>query len=428
MRKFILFTKKNDFIPLQVLIVILGLTLGSAQAGALSNQGALLGVRLVANYTAAQTSSTIKKYYSGTGQDVNDLIKSATAVKAYAITYSTLDAAGRATIASGLVGFPSPASGVYPLVQYHHGTQFDNRDVPSNLTRSAEAALSLSLFAAHGFVTSLPDYLGQGFGTPPHPYLHARSMATASTDMLKAVAQLCAKLKIRTYSRLFITGLSEGGHATLALQRLIEADRTVQPFRLIASAPIAGPYNLRETWKYLSMTNPVGSSPLILHLYLSYRRLYQWNEPLNHIFIPPYDTRVMWIDNGTRNGHEMYGLLPKTSQAMMQPTFLAAVASGKHPIDEALEGNNTYNFPPMKPTRLYHAQDDELVPFTMSEMACSHMKLLGGNDVSVVNLGPGIGHEDSFVPATLKAFRWFNTFPFLRGIEFSETNTDTITP
>ena len=94
----------------------------------------------------------------------------------------------------------------------------------------------------------------------------------------------------------------------------------------------------------------------------------------------------------------------------MRGNFLAAVASGKHPLDQAMEGNNTYNFLPVTPTRLYHGLDDNLVPYSMSEMTCARMRLLGARDVEVVNVGAGFGHEASIIPSFLMAKKWFDSF------------------
>jgi len=372
--------------------------------------GKLLSAKLVKSFTAEQTAGLVSSNFTWPRQDISGLVATATAVNAYAISYVTRDANGWTATASGLVAMPSPASGVYPVVQYHHGTQFNNQDVPSNLAKSPEAFLSIALFAAHGYVTSLPDYLGQGAGKPPHPYLQSGSTATACADMLKAVAELCSQLKVRTNSQLFICGLSEGGYATMALQRRVEADSAAQPFRLTASGPIAGPYDVRNCWNFLSQANSPGACPLLLHIYMSYKTTYGFTDKLQDVFVAPYDWKAPGIDNGRRNGNQMYTLLPKTIQALMRGNFLAAVASGKHPLDQAMEGNNTYNFLPVTPTRLYHGLDDNLVPYSMSEMTCARMRLLGARDVEVVNVGAGFGHEASIIPSFLMAKKWFDSF------------------
>jgi len=376
-----------------------------------SVQGKLVKAILSESYTSEQTSAIIRDNFTWPGheEEIDELVKTATAVDAYVITYYTLNVKGKKTIASGLVGVPSPSSGTYPVVQYHHGTQFNNQDVPSNISRSPEASLSLAIFTAHGYITSLPDFLGQGRGRPPHPYLQTGPMATATADMLKAVDELCSQLKVNTNSQLFICGLSEGGHATLSLQRRIEMDSTAQPFQLTASGPIAGPYDVNALWDFLAQINPDGSSPLVLHTYMSYKKTYGFKDRTRDIFIFPIGRQVKKIDNGTLNGKEMHAALPKTVQGLMKEQFLANVASGSHPMYQAMEGNNAYNFLPKTPIRLYHSSGDKLVPYIQSELTCARMKLLGTADVEVVNVG-NYDHEASLIPALLMAKKWFDSF------------------
>jgi acetyl esterase/lipase len=373
-------------------------------------RGELVSAKLSNSYTAEQVATIIRKNIAWTGHDevINELISSATAIDTYVISYHTLNAKGRKTIASGLVGIPSPSTGTYPVFQYHHGTQFNNQDVPSNVERSSEATVCLAIFAAHGYVTSLPDFIGQGKGKPPHPYLMTGPMATATTDMLKAVNELCSQLEVKTNSQLFISGLSEGGHATLALQQRIETDTDSQPFTLTASGPIAGPYDVRGEWDYMLESKPQGCTPLALHFYLSYRKIYGFKDKMKEVFIAPYNRQVKKIDNGTLNFEEMYLLLPETTQELMQANFLSELKSGLHPMYQIMEGNNAYNFLPKTPTRLYHGSEDKLVPYSMSEMTCARMKLLGTADVEVVNVG-AYNHPDSLVPSLLMQKEWFES-------------------
>ena len=72
----------------------------------------------------------------------------------------------------------------------------------------------MAVFAGHGYITSLPDYIGQGKSKVKHPYLHIESEATSGADMLKAVKELCGEFAVRNNSKLFIIGLSQGGQRT----------------------------------------------------------------------------------------------------------------------------------------------------------------------------------------------------------------------
>jgi pimeloyl-ACP methyl ester carboxylesterase len=370
--------------------------------------GKLIRSTLVGEYTSAQSNTIIVDAFESTGADLTELLRTSTDTKAYSIEYYTPDVDGELVIASGLVAFPADPSGIYPVIQYHHGTQFNNADVPSNVQLCHEAPPIIALFAAHGYIASMPDYLGQGKSAVSHPYLYASAYASADSDMLKAVNELCVQLKVKRSGKLFICGLSEGGYATLALQRFLEMTETDQPFELAASAPVAGPYNIPFMWNYLQANNPPGSSPLLAHLVMSYRKIYGITDTLAEIFVSPYDVNILTIDDGTHNGEEMYLMLPKTAQEMFVTSFLNKVNDGIHPIYKDFEENNVDNFVPESPTRLLHSTGDELLPYTLSIETCDKMKALGAPNIELVNLG-NYQHVPSFGPSMIYSKQWFDT-------------------
>ncbi|MBF0496935.1 MAG: hypothetical protein HQK58_10250 [Deltaproteobacteria bacterium] len=399
-------------IGLCFLLIILISGCSSSDGDPSAYPGKLARFELLKEYSAQQVAEVIKVGFSETGEDLSDLINTSTAVKAYIIEYYIINIDGGMIVASGLVAVPNPATAEYPAVSYLHGTMFNNQDVPSNPDRphSQEALPTVALFAGHGYVAVLPDYIGQGRGTKvPHPYLHADSMATSTADMLTAARELCTQLSIKMNSRLFICGLSEGGHATLALQRYLETSTAPQPFHLTASAPFAGPYSLPKAWEFWQ-TNPPGVSPLAVHLILSYKAIYGFKDSLSEIFKPPYDTTNEKIDDGTHDGEEMYDMLPKKLQELLQEAFLGRVNAKTHPFYDEMEENSVYDFAPKTPTRLHHAINDELLPYSMSIFTRDHMISLGAKNVEVVIVGPQWSHVSSFLPCMLSAKRYFDTF------------------
>ena len=406
--------KSGKFMASLLLAMALCLLLISGGCSDSSNDGGsagkLVNSELSKEYTAQEVADAIKDGFSNIkGIDVSEMIATSNAVKAYSIEYYTTDIDGELIIVSGLVAFPSPAAVEYPVVQYHHGTQFNNEDVPSNPDRSKEAIGCMAVFAGHGYITSLPDYIGQGKSKVKHPYLHIESEATSGADMLKAVKELCGELAVKNNSKLFILGLSQGGQATMAVQKYLETADSEQPFNLTASTPVAGPYDLPKAWDFW-FTNPPGCSPLAAHLTLAYRYIYGFTDTLSELFLPPYDSQILSIDDGTHNGEEMYAMLPDTMEGLLQPDFINEVNAKTHPFYDAMEDNIIDNFAPTTPTRLYHGKDDELVPYSYSVDSCNKMKALGAVDIEVVDVGSGYSHVGSFVPSIVRAKFWFDTF------------------
>src|SRR6185369_398821 len=79
-----------------------------------------------------------------------------------------------------------------------------------------------------------------------HPYLHAKTSASAVVDLLRAVKSYCAANSIPLSGKLFLAGYSEGGYATMAATREIQ-ERFAAELPITASAPMAGPYDLSGT-------------------------------------------------------------------------------------------------------------------------------------------------------------------------------------
>jgi len=378
-----------------------------------SNAGKLVQYDFARDYSAQEVAQVTDGAFSQAGENISDLIDSSAAVKAYIVEYYTTDVNGQLIIASGLVALPATATGEYPIAVYMHGTMFNDQDVPSCTFNDPdhEALPTIALFAGHGYVAVMPDYIGQGKGAKvARPYLHAATAATSTADMLKAVKELSLALNIKLDSRLFICGLSQGGHATMSLQGYVESTPATQPFNLIASAPFAGPYSITIAWDYWLQNNPHGVSPLVVHLILAYKRIYGFSDTLSDIFLPPYDTTVESIDDGTRSGDQMYKLLPTELTNLLQASFIAKVSNKTHPFYNAMVANSTYNFAPTTPTRLYHAINDELLPYSSSVFTQDHMKSLGAKQVELVILSSEWNHVSSFIPSMLLAKRWFDTF------------------
>jgi pimeloyl-ACP methyl ester carboxylesterase len=159
------------------------------------------------------------------------------------LVYTTIDAHGEPTVASGLLALPTDVEPV-GVVSFGHGTDSLKSYVPSAPT--GEGLGVSALFASGGFALVATDYVGLGLSPGHHPYLHAATEASASLDLLRAVRLTARESKVKLPRSVYITGFSQGGQAALALDRTIEADPD-SPWRVVAVAPIAGPYDLSGT-------------------------------------------------------------------------------------------------------------------------------------------------------------------------------------
>ena len=189
-------------------------------------------------------------------------------IDAYKIQYLTNDINGDESIASGLIVVPSNNNCSWSLTTYLHGTETLKENVPSRL--SNEASIGYYASAIIGSVVALPDYLGLGDSPGLHPYIHSETEASASLEMLRATREFCENHAIYLNDDLFIFVYSQGGHATLALQKLIE-EENIEEFIITASIPMAGPYDVSGVQTDLLTNGENYPAPYYLpYLILSY--------------------------------------------------------------------------------------------------------------------------------------------------------------
>ena len=198
-----------------------------------ATRGKLLSSALLTNYSATSLSNMLFQYY---GVPMSFPF----GVNWYQLVYETIDPIGARTVASGGLFLPQFTALNAPLFSFSHGTTVQTNEVASTLSPSSEYPAGL-LAAGNGFATVLADLLGLGSSPGLHPYLHARSEATASVDMLRAARNFCASNNFGLNGQLFIMGYSQGGHTCMALHRELETYHAAE-FTITASAPMSGPY------------------------------------------------------------------------------------------------------------------------------------------------------------------------------------------
>ncbi|MFE0422960.1 lipase family protein [Streptomyces sp. NPDC058953] len=131
------------------------------------------------------------------------------------VTYTSTGADGGRVLVTGMVFAPAgkPPKGGWPVISLAHGT-VGNADVcaPSRTeTQDFASYPEVRSWLDSGVAVVATDY--EGLGTPgPHPYLHARSAAYGSIDIVRAARQSGAG----TSGTWVVMGQSQGGHAAIS--------------------------------------------------------------------------------------------------------------------------------------------------------------------------------------------------------------------
>lgn len=273
-------------------------------------------------------------------------------VDIYRILYTTKDIAGAQDTASGLLVIPKQKGVSFPLVSYSHGTSFDRFDVPSYL--SFEHNLP-AVYASMGIVCIAADYLGLGNSRGIHPYVHADSEAWASYDMMLAIKDyIPTELDVKLNDQLYLTGYSQGGHATMEFHRLLETETDIE---VNAAFPMSGPYSISTGMRDLLLSDQEYELPSYLAATaISYQEVYgnvYPNDDIYQFFKAPYADIILKLKNEesdqfTINQELVSNLIANEGGAfpkkMIFNNIVEDVLSDEnHPVNVALRDNDVYD-------------------------------------------------------------------------------------
>ncbi len=365
-------------------------------------RGRLLSANLVTNFSA----TLLNGFYSAFGISLTAQY----GVACYQVVYETIDPLGGRTTASGGLYLPDQAGMNWPLFSFSHGTLTQTNDVPSeSLTLDALGGVA---FASVGYVSVVADLLGLGSSPGLHPYLHARSEATASVDMLRAARNFCVSSNISLNGQLFLAGYSQGGHTVMALDRELERYYTNE-FTVTACAPMAGPYDMSGVELHDILSPRCPPNPYYAaYVVAAYQSVYSLAPSWSDLLVPPYNTTLPPLFNGNTDGSTINSAMPACNiSSILVPAVRYALTNDPgSPLYQALRDNDLYRWRPVAPMRLYHCSGDQDVLPANSQVAYSNFVARGAPDVKLVDPMPGADHSGCVIPALTAAKEWFDTY------------------
>jgi len=327
---------------------------------------------------------------------------------------------GNNVVASGLVSIPK-TSGTYPIMSFQNGTNTLHSDAPSvsDYTLLSEDNMSLKLLAmmaSTGFVVAIPDYLGFGESDDMfHPYLHKTSTVQSVLDMLRAVKEMLNEQKaisnlqeVTVNDDLYITGYSQGGWATSAIQEAINTIYSDE-FTLKASASGGGPHNLVAFADSVFSEETYDQPYFLAYLFNSYEKL-GMTTPIDSIFQEPYAAKISSLFDGTKSGGEINEALTTNISELLTANFIANWNKGGvyESLYTMLEANSNHGYATTTPTQLMHGTADTYVLPSLSENL--YQEFVDSNvsdDLISLNLLDGLDHTGAVIPAELTAIKWF---------------------
>lgn len=352
---------------------------------------------------------------------------------AYKILYETPDTDGTIDTASGLIILPILDNDIpKPFLTYQHGTSADRDNVPS---RIPQEALLVYFFASQGYITIAPDYLGLGDSRRAiHPYVHADTEASAAIDLLRATKEFLDTEGIAYNDQLFLTGYSQGGHASMAMHKEIETNLSDE-LRVTAASHMSGPYNLSGDIIGSINEDRIYDFPsYAVWLFVGYQSVYgNLYTDLAEVFRPEFVESVQQFENGTITRAALNTILvdqltaahgASFSNRMFAESFLNDLSTNPdNPARLALESNDLFNWVPSTPTQMLYCMADEQVAFTNATFTDSIMNANGAPSVTSIDINSEFNHGECVVPATANTAAFFAQF-----LEGNATSTLTVDP
>ena len=282
------------------------------------------------------------------------------AVTSYRIEYLTVGATGQTVKASGLVSVPNkPAGAKSPVLSYQHGTIFRDAEAPSNNAVASEISV---VMASLGYIVLAPDYVGYGVSKGvPHPYLQAAPMAASVIDFLTAAKTWRQQTGVYDNQQLFLTGYSEGGYATMAAHRALQAGNLPHLQQLRMVVPGAGPYNVQATLD--SLIDIVRDK----------------NKVLGALIQPGFLKKLGGSAQREVRRALLKELIPDDADTSIDALFLDNFLSDDVKATDRL--SNVHNWRPQVPVYLYHGRDDQTVPYASSTSTLAAMQAQGAGDL-----------------------------------------------
>ena len=331
-------------------------------------------------------------------------------VAKYRVTY-TIDYLGLPHEVSGALFVPVDEAGdavecAMPTHTYMHGTMFRRDDAPSYDGFEGELGF---IMATGGAVCLMPDYLGLGSSDDViHPYCHAESEADAGIGILAAVEALQDELGLGLNGQHYVSGYSQGGHASMAMAKRMQEDPDAG-FPLAAAAPMSGPYDMSASQLPIGMAEEQYSNPAYLaYILLSWQQTYgNLYVDLGELFQEPYASGITDFFDGETGGAAINDFLAGPTVDIVQPGAFDAIMAEDHPFFLALQANDVYQWVPESPLKMYYCTQDEQVFYDNALVAEAWMNDNGATAVTTVNGGP-LDHGGCALLAILGGTVWIN--------------------
>jgi len=366
-------------------------------------------------YSAAEIDSRVVKSLPGF-----EFPKARNAADLKKVSYTTTDANGKREQVSGLLVMPKGGA-PKGLVVYMHGTTWDYKNAPSQVTKQKDIVLGeVFAFAAAGYAVAAPDYIGLGDSKPTHPYPLNIVNGRSGVDIVKPVREYTRNRSYELGERLFVTGYSEGGGTAMGMVKLLEdAGETVY-----RAAPCSGPYDLTGVTRDFLLADVKGEDVVIRAFLLGYSISYfkdAFGVKTSDYFTKRLSTTVnMNFKRGKSDKSIGIALVvmgaigggTKSRDNLLTPRFIKALedVDMNDPVLREMSRNNVYDWKPKTEMLIQSLATDKVVDPRNAVVAMDAMRRNGVKRRTLRHLevnNEKLDHGSFAIEATYNTLRFF---------------------
>jgi len=220
--------------------------------------------------------------------------------------------------------------------------------------------------------------------------------------------------------QVFISGYSQGGHAGMALHRALELDYADE-YTVTATSHMSGPYSVSEKMIDFTMgEEEYGFSGYLASTALSMKTAYPdllADFEVENIFRSQYvdvikdfrdENITLWELNDALEAGLIADVGITTPKDLLLPEVEDALKNDPdHPLSQALQLQDVYDWAPNAPTRLMYCSGDDQVTFENAILADEVMNSNGAADLEAMENGATLDHGGCVFPAVQSTMIFF---------------------
>jgi hypothetical protein len=220
--------------------------------------------------------------------------------------------------------------------------------------------------------------------------------------------------------QLYLIGYSEGGYVTMATSRTIQENKQYSDvYNIVASSPMGGPYSISEVMRFVMLRKETFGDGYFLPMTLRGFNAVYGDAFDNGLFTKQKSLKPEWqflwdMADGYHTPEEVNAKMPPIPGDILSDEIVSQLRDRNSVVYKTLQENDLIKWQskPAMPMHLYHAENDDRVPFENSIVIKEAFQAQGA-DVPLVPMFhiPEMKsiHLGAALPSFLEGYYWFAT-------------------